>query len=613
MKKRIIKSIIYTAITGAVLVLPSCKKYLDVTSNATIDQSTGFASASYTNSALIGVYNQLIGDNGYGNRLSCLYPLSADDFKTSGSYSPVDRRGISLYGASADNTDLVNPFSQLYVGAERANICVKGIPLSPLYTAGSAADQAAMKKYYGEALTLRAIFYFELVRNWGDVVANFVPSADVTVFDVPATDKKVILDQLISDLKIAEDLVPWRTESGYTDTRLTKGAIKGLRARIALFRGGYLLNETTHVDERSSNYLDYYKIAMAECADVMARRDQHDLNPVYENIFKSLHSATRYDDKNELMFEIGAYGGNATTDSKLGYYNGVRFNASSTFGQGGGGMNAIPTYFYEFDQLGDCRRDVTIGSWQIDATSLKSLNALNNQTDGKFRRSWSIVIGTPAQNFGINWPILRFSDILLMYAEAYNEVYGGPTAGPAPTAASAVLEVRSRAFVGNLSRMPVPAADHDNFFTQDIVKERLLEFGGEGVRKYDLIRWHLMAAKKAETQAKLVQLQAGTGPYVNVPNYVYAKTATYNQTASVAELQSFDTYGGAPSTAMFQPGLGTSAAPTGYTTINWRASINTTNDINGFMQYFVEGSREVFPWTTSVMLLNTKLTQKYGY
>lgn len=608
MKKRIIKSTIVTLITGAVLVLPSCKKLLNIESPSTISQTTAFSSTSYTNSALIGCYNQLIGDNGYGNRLSCLYPLSADDFKTSGSYSPTDRRGISLYGASADNTDLVNPFAQLYVGAERANICIKGIPLSPLYTGGSASDQALMKQYYGEALALRAIFYFELVRNWGDVVAQFIPSADETVFDVPATDKKVILDQLIADLGVAENLVPWRTQSGYTDTRITKGTVKGLRARIALFRGGYLLNETTHADERSANYLDYYKIAKQECADVMARRDQHDLNPVYENIFKSLHTATRLDDKYEIMFRIGAFGGNATTDSKLGYYNGVRFAAASTFGQGGGGMNAIPTYFYEFDQLGDVRRDVTIGSWQIDANSQKILNALNNQTDGKFRRSWSIVIGGTAQNFGIDWPILRFADILLMYAEADNEVNGNPSAA----AQSALKEVRDRAFVGNLTREPVMSTTHDAFFN-DIVKERLLEFGGEGIRKYDLIRWHLMTATQQQVQAKLAQLQAGTGAYVNVPNYVYYKAGTYLQTTSVAELAAIDTYGGVPNTTLFQPGLGTSAAPTGYTTINWRASISTTSDITTFMQYFVEGSREVFPFTTSVRLLNTKLNQKYGY
>jgi len=606
MKKRIIKSAIFTIISGAILIQPSCKKYLDVVSPSTIDQTTAFASASYTNSALIGCYNQLIGDNGYGERLSCIFPQSADDFKTSGSYSPIDRRGVSLYGASSDDTEFPAPFAQLYVGAERANICIKGIPLSPLY-----ATSPLMQKYYGEALMLRAWFYFELVRNWGDVVAQFIPSADEKVFDVPVTDKKVILDQLIADLAIAENLVPWIRESGYTDTRFTKGAIKGLRARIAMFRGGYLLNEATHVDERSSNYLDYYKIAMKECSDIMARRDEHDLNPVYENIFKSLHSATRFDDKNELMFEVGAFGGTSSTDSKLGFYNGIRFAAAGSAFGGiaiGGGMNAIPTYFYEFDQYGDVRRDVTIGSWQIDGNNQKTINPLNTQTDAKFRKSWSIVGPGAAQNFGINWPVLRFADILLLYAEADNEVNGAPSAA----AQSALKEVRDRAFVGNLSREPVMQTAHDAFFT-DIVKERLLEFGGEGVRKYDLIRWHLMTATQQQTQAKLAQLQAGTGPYVNVPNIVYNKPAAYLQGTSVAEVAAIDTYGGVPNTTLFQPGAVISPVPTGYTSINWRAAINTTNDITGFMTYFTEGSREVFPWPTSVTLLNTKLVPKYGY
>src|SRR5476651_1115010 len=111
MKKRIIRSAIFTVVTGAVLIQPSCKKYLDVVSPSTIDQTTAFASASYTNSALIGCYNQLIGDNGYGERLSCIFPQSADDFKTSGSYSPIDRRGVSLYGASSDDTEFPAPFA----------------------------------------------------------------------------------------------------------------------------------------------------------------------------------------------------------------------------------------------------------------------------------------------------------------------------------------------------------------------------------------------------------------------------------------------------------------------------------------------------------------------
>jgi hypothetical protein len=612
MKKTIIKSFIFSAVMLTALVLPSCKKYLEVTDPSTLGQEAVFSSVSYTNSTVIGIYNQLIGDNGYGNRISCLFPQTADDFKTSGSYSPTDRRGISNYKADPFNTDLVNPYNQLYTGIERANICIKFIPLSSIYTSGSPADQASMKKYLGESLALRAQFYFELVRNWGDVIAQFVPSADVTNYNVTATKSQAILDHLLDDLKTAEDMVPWRTESGYTDTRFTKGAIKGLRARIALFRGGYLLSQTSHVPERDPNYKSYYQIAMTECADVMARRDQHDLNPVYENVFRTLHAGTRYDDKYELMFRVGAFGGNATTDSKLGYYNGMIFNAASVYGSGGGGINAIPTYFYEFDQLGDCRRDVTIASYSIDANGQKVLSTANTLNDGKFRRSWSAIIGGTAQNFGIDWPVLRFADILLMYAEADNEINGAPSV----TAQNALMEVKKRAFVGFESRIPVTPTDHDGFFTA-VVKERLLEFGGEGIRKYDLIRWNLMQSKFDETRLKIAAFAAGTGAYANMPLYVYNKPANYSPTNSaVIEENSLDNYGG-PGVAspMFQPGLGTSAAPTGYTTKNWRAAISTnatTGDAITFAQYYVP-ERQVFPYPAASLLLNTNLVQNYGY
>jgi len=611
MKNRIIKSAIFSAVTLTALVLPSCKKYLDLVNPSTIAQDAVFTSTAYTNSAIIGVYNQLIGDNGYGNRVSCLFPQSADDFKTSGSYSPTDRRGISNYKADPFNTDLPNPYSQLYAGVERANTCIKYIPISSTYTSGAPADQALMKKYYGEALALRASFFFELVRNWGDVVASFVPSADVTDYNVAPTNKKVILDHLIDDLKLAEDLVPWRTESGYTDTRWTKGAIKAFRARIALFRGGYLLNAVTHVKERDADYKKYYQIAMTECSDIMARRDQHDLNPSYENVFRTLHTGTRLDDKYELMFRVGAFGGNATTDSKLGYYNGMKINSASVYGQGGAGITAIPTYFYEFDQLGDCRRDVTVASYEIDANSQKIISIANTQCDGKFRRSWSSIIGGTAQNFGIDWPVMRFADVLLMFAEADNEVNGAPSTA----AQSALMEIKKRAFVGFESRIPVTPTDHDGFFTA-IVKERLLEFGGEGIRKYDLIRWNLMGAKFAETRDKINAFANGTGAYANVPLYVYARAANYSPTnTAVGEENSLDLYGGAASAVLFQPGLGSSTAPTGYTAVKWRSSVSTSTtsgDAVLFAQYYTV-EREVFPYPAGSLLYNTKLIQNYGY
>jgi hypothetical protein len=594
------------------IALSSCKKYLEIENPSTISEKQVFETVTNTNSAVVGVYAMLVGDNGYGSRVSTLFPQSADDFKTSGDYNPADRRGISTYGASADNSDLPNPFLQLFRGIERANLCIKYIPQSTPYNSGSAADKAAMRRSLGEALTLRAQFYYEAIRNWGDLPAQFVPAEDLVSLNLPKTDQDSLYNQLLADLAEAEDMVPWRLESGTPDlaTRVTKAYTKGLRARIALARGGYKLNGTTHTMQRTADYKSYYQIALEECKEIIDHPEQHDLNPVYENIFKSLHTATRTDPTHEMIFEVGAYGSNASTDSKLGYYNGLRHNTSARFGGGGGGINAIPTYFYEFDSIGDIRRDVTLNLFEIDANSKKIANTAAAMTDGKFRRSWTAIGGT-SQNLAVNWPILRFADILLMYAEADNEVNGSPSA-PAKTALD---KVRRRAFVGNEGRMaPIPG-DNSGFFNA-IVQERLLEFGGEGIRKYDLIRWNMLSSKIVDTRAKLTEFMNGTGRYANLPLYIYTKPADYNVLPTAQEMATMDLFGGPVSKVLFEPGLGSTTAPAGYTAKAWRAAVNQdyiTGDLKGYARYFEANKKEVFPIPTSVLLANNKLTQNFGY
>ncbi|WP_343673727.1 RagB/SusD family nutrient uptake outer membrane protein [Chitinophaga sp.] len=588
----------------------ACKKYLTIENPSTVSQEAVFTSVSNTNSAVIGVYAMLIGDNGYGNRISCLFPQSADDFKTSGDYSADDRRGISTYGASPGNSDLPNPFNQLFKGIERANVCIKYIPLSPLYSGGTATEQSQMKKMYGEVLTLRAQFYFEALRNWGDLPAQLVPAADLTDLYLPRTDKDSIYRQLLDDLAVAAELVPWRTESPDQNLRLTKGAVKGIRARIALAAGGYSLRTNPHVMARRDDYKKFYQIAYDECADIMAHPEQHSLNPVYENVFKTLHTATRLDDAHELIFEIGAYGGNASTDSKLGYYNGLKHNTSSRFGGGGGGINVLPTYFYEFDSIGDCRRDVTINLFEIDASSQKIAVTAGVMTDGKYRRSWTSITGT-SQNLAINWPILRFADVLLMYAEADNELNEAPSA----KAQDALLQVQKRAYAGHLDRLPEIPTDKQGFFNA-LVHERLLEFGGEGIRKFDLIRWNLLATKLTETRDKLRQFMNGEGRYANVPLYLYAKAAPYNLVNSVDETQTLNLYGGPVSQVLFEPGLGTAAAPSGYTTKSWRTAVNEdylTGARKGYAIYFEANKKELLPIPTDALNSNYKLVQNQGY
>lgn len=611
-----IKTAFLVLAMGAVI-LPSCKKVLDYDSDSNSSTTVVFNSLNSTNTAVVAVYNRLIGDNGYGSRISTLFGVSADDFRTSGSYGAADRRGLSMYGASPNNTDLINPFAQLYSGIERANLCVKFIPESQLYTNGTATEQATMRRYLGEALALRAQFYYELIRNWGDVPQRFKSAAYEDSLYPPNANRDETYDIIIEDLKTAAELVPWRTEiPEYGSYRFTKGAIKALRARIALARGGYSLRTETKLMERRADYLKYYQIAFDECQEIKANPVQHDLNPVFENVFKTLHG-TRMDSAHELMFEVAAFGGNSNTDSKLGYYNGLRFHANSNYGQGGGGMVAIPTYFYEFDRR-DLRRDVTLGVFEINANSKKIINTLNNMSDAKFRKSWTAFNNnSTSQTFAVNWPMIRFSDVLLMFAEADNEINQGPSV----EAREALQKVRDRAYGGAalnpFSLADIPT-DYDGFFNA-IVKERLLEFGGEGVRKFDLIRWNLINSKFQETRTKLADLIAGTGAYANVPEVVYTKESDYNLSPSSDEVASMDLFGGTANVVLYQPAPST--PPAGYTSSsnikNWRKSLTTENQLTststGFAFYFEPNKKELFPYPNTVLNQNTNMKQNFGY
>jgi starch-binding outer membrane protein, SusD/RagB family len=609
MKNKNLRSTILLLVSIAGLsALPSCKKYLDVENPSTISQDAVFNSVSYTNSAVIGVYNKLMGDNGYGSRISILYPMAADDFKTSGDFNPLDRRGLSGYGASPDNTELDRPFIQLYEGIERANICIKYIPASDLYNNGSETEKQAMRRLYGEALTLRAQFYLELLRNWGDLPAHFEPAADLPSLYLGKTDRDSIYNVLLEDLEVAADLVPWRGESGDPGTRITKAAVKGLRARIALTRGGYSLRRNPREMIRRDDYKEFYQIALDECRDII-ESGQHGLNPSYENLFRTLHNSNRQDPRFEWIFEAGAYGGNARTDSKLGYANGIRINSNSSYGSANGGVVAVATYFYEFDSIGDSRRDVTLAYFEVDGSDNKEITNATDMRDGKYRKYWTSINGTN-QTLGINWPILRYADVLLMFAEADNELNNGPSSA----AITAYEEVRKRAFAGHEDRMGTTPADKQGFFNA-IVKERLLEFGGEAMRKYDLIRWNLLSTVITETRGKLREFMNGTGRYAHLPQYIYTIPNKLKNGTIPGEIEDFSIFGGALSKVFFETDQ-TGSTPAGYKRKNWRAAVNEeyiTGSRQGFALMFEANRKELFPIYSGILNQNYNLTQDYGY
>lgn len=571
-------------------ILFSCQNYLDVSPVSKFDQEFVFSSLISANRAVMGVYDQLGKDPGFGSRLSMMYPYDADDMLgVTGNGEDNGTQAISRYKVHATNTQLLQPFNQLYKGIERANICISSIPKMSLYENGSAETKSELRRLYGEVLTLRAQYYFTLIRTWGDVPAPFIPSYEMPTLYIEKSDRNVIYEQILMDLKQAEDLVPWKGEAGAgIDERITKGAIKGLRARIALARGGYSLRKDKSM-KRDVDYRDYYQIARDECWDIMQRRDIHTLNPSFEAVFKDITSY-KVESNGEVMFEVAM---GKDLESKLGYYDGPRFYvAGNTQLLGNGSVRVLPVYFYAFHPL-DLRRDVTIAIYQANlGTGIKiGINA-STMTNGKFRADWVTPAPTTSvQTLGINWPILRFSDVLLMFAEADNELKGAPS----PEAITAFEEVRKRAFVNPVDMGTTPTTYED--FFEAIVNERYFEFGGEGIRKYDLIRWNRLGEYLTKARDEMIKMRARQAPYTTLPQRMFYKE---NSTSII--------WGNSFYTA--SPAVG--SLP-GYKDVAWVSSSGITTALTTQMAVgFVQNHSELFPLPHSATESNYMLKQDFG-
>lgn len=570
----------------AMISVTSCKKYLGVEPVSSFGPEYVFSNVTNAEKVVLGAYSDLGGDQGYGIRISMYYPYDNDEMMgQGGSSGDNERRDIARYAATAGNTQLASPFNQLYNGVERANICIYNIPLMPQYTNGTDTEKKQLQKLYGEALTLRAQFYFELIRNWGDLPAHFKPSSFESDLFKTKTDRDSIYNVIIDDLGKAADLVPWRSASGTTNERISQGAVRALRARIALFRGGYSLRKSKTM-ERSADYKTYYQIARDECQKIMAS-GEHKLNSSFQSVFKDAIGAHKEEPNGEIIWEVGmSGGGSGFGDSKLGYYNGPRYN-----GTGNGALTILPTYFYSFDST-DTRRDVTCAPYNILKDLTLEARTLQTMTDGKFRRDWNSITTSQAQYFGTNWPLIRYSDVLLMFAEAENELNNGPTTA----ATNALTQVRLRAFGGNASLIGTIPPDYAGFFTA-IMKERQLEFGGEGIRKFDLLRWNKLKERLDAVKVVLVAMAAGVAPFDNLPATMYYKPGA----TSMQWGNSF--YYPAPA-----------AAPTGYTSsISWVGSGITTTITQYLASNFTAGKSELLPLPQSAIDANPKLSQDYGY
>ena len=190
----------------------------------------------------------------------------------------------------------------------------------------------------------------------------------------------------------------------------------------------------------------------------------------------------------------------------------------------------------------------------------------------------------------------------LMYAEAENELNG-----PTVAAYNAINQVRRRGFGKTITTADVtidlPAGLSKSTFFDALVKERSLELGGEGVRKYDLIRWNLLASKIATAKVELLNMSNRVGAYANLPIAMYYKTTS---TADDVTVWSNSFYKTAPT-----------ATPTGTTKVAWIttaiATAGTTSPLGRFATGFTTGKSELLPLPQPIIDANPSLKQNPGY
>jgi starch-binding outer membrane protein, SusD/RagB family len=501
----------------------ACKEYLNTDSPSSFTSDYIFANETDAQKAVMSIY-ALFNQDAFTSRLSNVFTGNSDIEMGGVSAAPDNsRRDVWSLEAKLSPTfaDFKTTWNNTYNAINRANECIEGIQASALYK--DPANNKGMKQLYGEAITLRAYWYYILQNYWADVPFKTTATKAGDEFYLPRKDRDSILSTVIDDMIKIEPDMQWADQLAGGIERINREFVIGMISRLSLTRAGYSMRFDGTM-QRKSDYATYYKLARDYAKKLMTLKDRP-LNPDFGKIFlNECKNITPVND--DVLYEVAFQAGYGD----VGWNHGIRVDAGThPYGSGSAYLCLPLTYMYSFDRT-DKRFPVTCSLIYYDKDLKQQPTGATAIAPGKWNRLW---LNTPpgqasAKGTGINWPMMRYSDVLLMFAEADNEL-NGPTA----EAKAALQRVRERAFDTSLwnekvtSYINTVSASKATFFDA-IVNERAWELGGECIRKYDLIRWNNYGKKIAEARNNLAQMGLdaynATGKYAVLPNYLYYKT-----------------------------------------------------------------------------------------
>lgn len=527
------KTIIISLLFSFALIFLGCDDYLDVEPASGFTSKDVFKTESEIQSAVAGVYTLMLSDDAYTSRLAFVFNMNTDVEMSGVSTSTVNVNGSDLacYEPKPYWTTLNSTWNSMYKIINLANDVIEGIEASEIYENDSKEKPSDITALCGEVKTLRAMVYLDLIRIWGDVVFRTKSSSGDEDFTVGVTDRDEILEFLIEDLILVEPLMKYASELDYGVERASKSFAQGLIGLMALTRGGYALrpdeNNPASIGymERGENYETYYDIAITYLGKVI-NEQQHDLKLGYREFWvKQNNWETLVND--DILFSLPLL---KNSTGEYAYYIGVPIaEGNHSYGSASGNLNLCGTYLYSFDKE-DLRRDVTCAPYSYDENLNQEMRLdLARLPVGKWSKLYmeDPLGSTSGKGTGVNYPWMRFSDVLLMYAEAVNERFG-----PRDDARECLKRVRRRAFNQDAWSDKVDNYVDSNatpeLFFQAIMNERKWEFGGESKRKFDLARWNKFGEVIYNQYNELLNWgRVANGAYVpgldEVPGSVYYK------------------------------------------------------------------------------------------
>lgn len=530
------------------LTLASCEDKLTEKPSSYYTADEFFSDSDNAEMGILGIYNvlpSLYGDYGMA------FFVSDDTWYASPGNSDNGRRDISAYTMTTSNRYVENAWTYNYQGLERANYMIAGIESMDEYE-----SDRNLQRLVAEAKFLRALFSFNLVMYWGDVPYKTTSTDTYGEAYLPRMQREDIYDQIIEDLTDAENGLDWATASSSPE-RATQGSARALKMRVLLQRAGYSLQMDGQLKRPEDNLRLEYFTAVTEEWEAFEANGYHDLYTTADGVsggFKDDHEIGNYEalfrtfsygtlNSKESLFEVAFYTVDGSTGARgyWGTYNGplvvapsISTTETSRFMGRANAMHRVVPEWRDYFEGNDGRRDVMVCTYRYNWDSevynhvKEEITSVRSWYPGKWRREW-MPIGYKEPNItDVNYCMLRYADVLLMAAEAYNEL------GETPTAWTLLNRVRERAGATQVNSLQDYRACQPNLpdltflsggtagddFRVALYWERAFELAFEGMRKYDLIRWGVLEEALVATSSNTAANTEGTSRnYLSADNF----------------------------------------------------------------------------------------------